>query len=375
MVIWREGRTAFEFLAVPAIGTFVVTAHGDGIAAFCKDFSHAPFVPTRGRGAGGEASEGHAMSTRATAALLTILAFGCMIPAAAATDGSTLDQAQRLVDKHDFKGAITLLDHLLAGDPKNAKALVLRGDAKDENGDPTGALADYNTALTINPDYAYGYATRCDTQNELDHYDDAVSDCTRALSLDSGSQLALRARSEAYYFLGDYDKALQDAQNVVTLDPTDSRALLTRCRAYFGAGRFEDARKDCTSVLTYDPDTENAYFYRGRSAYAQNDFPAAIADLQKIVNLDGDFPGAHYWLAAAEYGAGRYNSALSEVDAYMLKYPHDADALLMRARVNQRLGKTSDAKADAQQALRAYRIDNDDDGVKAAQALIDALAP
>lgn len=91
--------------------------------------------------------------------------------------------------------------------------------------------------------------------------------------------------------------------------------------------------------------------------------------------MDSEFSGGHYWLAASEYGAQQYNGALSEIDAYMIKYPHDADALLMRARINQRMGKASDAKSDAQEALRQYRIGNDDDGVKEAQAFIDALKP
>lgn len=309
------------------------------------------------------------------AALMILSAFAFAVPAAAAGNVPTYDQAQKLVDNRDYKGAIALLDRLLAADPKNAKALVLRGDAKDDLGDPASALADYNAALVINPDYAYAYATRCDTQNELDHYDDAVNDCTRALSLDSSDELALRARSLAYYFRGDYELALADAQQVVSLDPTDSRALLARCRANFGVKKYDEARKDCSQVITYAPNEENAYFYRGRSAYMQGNAEAAITDLRKAVRIDADFTAAHYWLALAQYDGKHSADALSEIDAYLLKYPHDADALLLRAKINSNLGKADQAKADAQEALRQYKIANDDDGMKQAQAFIDGVKP
>ena len=374
MVVRRKRCSAFKFLAVSAVRTLVVTGHRYGLSAFTKYLSHGLFVPTAPRGPGGKASEGTSMSIRALAGS-AILAFACVAGAAAATSVPTYDQAQKLVDKNDFKGAVVLLDRLLKADPKNAKALVLRGDAKDDLGDPTAALADYNAAIAINPEYAYAYATRCDTQTELEHYDEAVSDCTKALTLDSNSELALRARSKAYYFRGDYQLALADAQEVVALNPTDSRSQMTACRANFGAKQYDAAHDSCSKTIAYAPGEENAYFYRGRSALEQKSYEPAIADLRKAVGIDSGFTGAHYWLGDAEYEAQKYGDALSEIDAYMLKYPHDPDALLLRARINQNLGKADQAKYDAQEALRQYKIDNDDDGMKQAQAFIDALKP
>lgn len=373
MVRWKR-RPAFELLAMPAIRTFVETADRHGFAAFTKYFSHGLFVPIAATGTDGKASEGPSMSIRALAAAL-LFALSSSVCAVAATSVPTYDQAQALMNKNDFKGAIALLDRLLQADPKNVKALVLRGDAKDDAGDPTSALADYTAAIALNPDFAYAYATRCDTQTELEHYDDAVTDCTKALTLDSSNELALRARSKAYYFRGDYQLALADAQQVVSLDPTDARAQMTACRAQFGAEQYDRARDACSKTITYAPDEENAYFYRGRSALQQKQYEPAIADLSKAVTIDSEFTGAHYWLSEAEYGATKYGQALSEIDSYMLAYPHDPDALMLRAHINEKLGKADAAKYDASEALRQFKIANDSDGMKAAQAFIDALKP
>src|SRR5438552_17689826 len=85
-------------------------------------------------------------------------------------------QAQSLISKHDYKGAIALLDGYLQNHPAEVKYLTLRGDAKDEMGDHIGALIDYDAAIRINPDYEYAYATRAGTEMEMNHYDPAIAD-------------------------------------------------------------------------------------------------------------------------------------------------------------------------------------------------------
>src|SRR5947209_1031992 len=99
----------------------------------------------------------------AAALLAALFAFGV---AAAAEAGSkdVLTKAHALIHKHDDKGAIALLDALLQKDPKNAEALVTRGDAKDNLGQHLEALVDYSAAIEINPDYAYAYYTKCETE-------------------------------------------------------------------------------------------------------------------------------------------------------------------------------------------------------------------
>lgn len=93
------------------------------------------------------------MMIRALVSLLLALSF--CTTSAGRRRPSLYDQAQAPVDKHDYKGAIALLDRVLESDPKNSNALVLLGDAKDDIGDTAGAMADYNAAIALNPQFAY----------------------------------------------------------------------------------------------------------------------------------------------------------------------------------------------------------------------------
>lgn len=290
----------------------------------------------------------------------------------AASADTPLDRASALFDKHDYKGAITLLDKIIAQDPKNVNALVMRGDARDNDGDRTGALEDYNAAIAINPDYEYAYATRCGTQVELSHHRDAVADCTKALSLSAKDDMALRLRSAAYYFLGDYQLAADDAQAAMEIDGKQPGNLLANCRA--SVGMLKDDLQDCTTYISYQPDDSDGYFYRGR-IYMIDDKPdQAKADFHKVLQLDATYTAAHYWLADILLQQKSYDESISEADAFLAQYANDADTLMIRARAEQGLGQGDAARADGRTALQQYRIQNDSDGEARAQAFLKGLS-
>src|SRR5438128_2326987 len=70
-----------------------------------------------------------------------------------AMDQKTLDptfvKAKTMIEAKDYKGAMPLLQQVVAQDPKNADALVLMGYATRKSGDPNGSLQFYNQALSL----------------------------------------------------------------------------------------------------------------------------------------------------------------------------------------------------------------------------------
>jgi len=374
MVVRRKRRPPFEVLAMPALGALVFAAHGDAFAAPSKDLGHAWLVPkSAGEDSSGEERRTVKIRMLFAAALVAGLLTTCPVSAVAQTT-PTVDQARALFARHDYKGALAILNRVLQIDPKNSRALVMRGDAKDLLGQSQDALTDYNAAIQINPDYAYAYATRCDTKVRLDRYDDAVADCTKSISLDPNDGFPYRYRSAAYYFLHNYTAAETDAEKSKSLDPSNPYTLLAMCRAKFGVQKYNEARDACTNGIALDSKSENMYFYRGRSALAQQLYDAAAADLRKALDLAPDFGSARYWLAVSEFKGGSYDSALFDTDAYLLGDPSDADSLLLRARIDRKRGNAAAASRDAREALRQYRIQNDAEGMKSAQAFIDELS-
>jgi Tfp pilus assembly protein PilF len=60
-------------------------------------------------------------------------------------------RAKAMIEAKDYRGAMPLLQQVVAKDPKNADAYTLMGYATRKSGDPNGSLQYYNQALSIDP--------------------------------------------------------------------------------------------------------------------------------------------------------------------------------------------------------------------------------
>jgi tetratricopeptide (TPR) repeat protein len=60
-------------------------------------------------------------------------------------------RAKAMIEARDYKGAVPLLQQVVAKDGKNADAYNLMGYATRSSGDPTGSLQYYQQALAIDP--------------------------------------------------------------------------------------------------------------------------------------------------------------------------------------------------------------------------------
>src|SRR5258707_1354554 len=60
-------------------------------------------------------------------------------------------KAKAMIEAKDYKGAMPLLQQVVAKNAKDADAYVLMGYATRKSGDPNGSLQFYNQALSIDP--------------------------------------------------------------------------------------------------------------------------------------------------------------------------------------------------------------------------------
>ena len=64
---------------------------------------------------------------------------------------SNFTRAKAMIEAKDYRGAMPLLQQVVAKDPRNADAYTLMGYATRKSGDPNGSLQYYNQALSIDP--------------------------------------------------------------------------------------------------------------------------------------------------------------------------------------------------------------------------------
>ncbi len=102
-------------------------------------------------------------------AAMTSVAIAVSMPALAAGGGGSMEQpqtkpvdtnytrAKAMIEAKDYKGAVPLLQQVVAKDPKNADAYNLMGFATRKSGDAAGSLQYYQQALAIDPRHIGAY--------------------------------------------------------------------------------------------------------------------------------------------------------------------------------------------------------------------------
>jgi tetratricopeptide (TPR) repeat protein len=315
------------------------------------------------------------VATLAIAMLIVARPASGQTPAPAAADSdASLERARVLFHARKYVDAIALVTAYLAAHPRDARAYVLRGDAKASLDLNIEALGDYDIALGIAPEYEYGYVTRCQTRHNLGDNRGALEDCNAAIRLDGTDGLAYQARGDAYFDLDQYDAAIADYDRAVAHGEDDAYTYGARCDANRAAGRLPAAAADCDRALVLDPKSTMALWSRARLRIVSAQWIAAIADLNSYIALGvKDTDTAYYFRGAAYNRAGKYDLALDDLNRYVSANPSDGDGYRERGIARAGLQRNDAADADFTSAIAHYRHNADEDAIARVKALVDAM--
>jgi tetratricopeptide (TPR) repeat protein len=295
----------------------------------------------------------------------------------AQTDDATngYARAQTLFHERKFRDAIVALDAFLAANPRHARALVLRGDAKADLGDHASALKDYNTAIGISPEYQYAYVTRCETRLQLDDRSGALADCDNAIRLDGTDALAYEDRGDVQFQREAYALALSDYDRAVELGRNGAYVFAARCDTERLVGKRDRAKVDCEKALTLDPKSRRGLWARGRLALVETRYTDGIADLNAYIALNPKSSNTAYYFRGLAYNRiNSYRLALEDLRTYVQREPTDPDGYKERALANYGVGDKDGALADLEVALRGYRKAGDTAAAERVAAMAKAIA-
>jgi tetratricopeptide (TPR) repeat protein len=293
-------------------------------------------------------------------------------PAADESTGYT--KAQTLFHDRKFKEAIAALDPYVAAHPRDARALVLRGDCKADLGDNEGALEDYNSAIKVEPEYAYAYVTRCETRLALRDKAGALRDCDTAIRLSADDALAYEDRGDVQFELEAYDLALSDYDKAIALGRSSAYVFAARCDSERLTGKRDRARADCAKALAIDPKSRRALWARGRLAIVETRYRDGIADFNAYILQDPAKSDVAYYFRGLAYNRIQsYRLALEDMQTYVHRRPDDPDGYRERAVANAATGDKAGALADLATALRGYRKAGDGAAADGISAMIEAV--
>jgi tetratricopeptide (TPR) repeat protein len=303
-------------------------------------------------------------------------AFAADPPAAAAADDAAngYARAQALFRERKFRDVIAALDPYLAAHPRDARALVLRGDAKANLSENESALRDYNTAIGIAPEYQYAYVTRCETRLQLEDVSGALADCDAAVRLDATDALAYEDRADVQFQREAYQLALADYDKAVELGRSSAYVYAARCDAERLVGKRDRAKTDCEKALSIDPKSRRGLWARGRLAITETRYTDGIADLNAYIAQNPKASDTAYYFRGLAYNRiSSYRLALEDLRTYVQRQPADPDGFKERALASYGMGDKTGALADLDVALRGYRKSGDAVAAERVSAMTKAI--
>lgn len=191
----------------------------------------------------------------------------------------------------------------------------------------------------------------------------AIAACTRLYEdggLDARNKaVALGNRAAAYKLMGKYDEALADVDIAVGLDPRNPQYWCQRGDLRGKKQMFAEAISDYTTALEKAPNYAWAFRGRGYAHLSRGDAKLALADFNEALRAKPDDFNLTFMRGRANSQAQNWDaaivdftSALNTKGAANLLPSERATILSQRAFARLKLGRTADAKADVDEALR-----------------------
>ncbi|HEX7478337.1 MAG TPA: tetratricopeptide repeat protein [Polyangiales bacterium] len=289
---------------------------------------------------------------------------------------SLVKQAEQKLAANDAQGATALLDDALQTDPKDARAALDLGIAREMLGNPQGAEQAYRHAIEIKPEFAEPLNNlgvllrdRGDLKEAIEllkraaaaNPDSAAARTNLALALeDQGDVAGARAAYEkalqlapkeamtrANYGLlllqsGERDAAVRELQRALADGQGNRAALLAVGNGLRRAGDGQGAVQAMQAAVSAggEPATPALLSELALAERAAGQKDAAYATLERVLKQDDRYAIAHYLLANMLAADQRFADAKKHYEHYLKLEPQGAQA----ASARERLGVIGNAK-------------------------------
>lgn len=219
-----------------------------------------------------------------------------------------------------------ILDELIAADPKNAAALVLRGKLAN-----LGMIGVVKEAREF-----FDRALAADPNNPDALYEHALALTSSFTATDA-----------------DRAQALKELKQAVARGRTDSAARLKLADALSGARDYTAAAEQLDLVVQAEPKNPDYLVKRAVLRQQQKDWVKALTDWSQVLALKPT-PGNYASRGDAYVENKQYVEAIADFDKAVMLAPKDADHLVGRARAKRLKGDRAGALADY---TKAHELD------------------
>jgi tetratricopeptide (TPR) repeat protein len=129
--------------------------------------------------------------------------------------------------------------------------------------------------------------------------------------------------------------------------------------------------RDVTKQIRLEPKNAALYLKRGELHRLHRDWTRALSDYRRAEQLDSHLDAVHFGRGRMYFEAGKPDRAKIWLDRFLAIHPRNIDALVTRARVFVKMGRTALAAQDYSRAISQVPKPKPEYYIERARALID----
>jgi predicted Zn-dependent protease len=279
--------------------------------------------------------------------------FGAALLAAvlAAASPDPLADAERILQKRDYRGAELAFREILKTDPSNARAhgnlaLALLGQKKSREAIDEARLAAAFGPKQPEARYIYGRALL-----EGGRPQEAARELEVAVAARPDSAPAVATLAAAYGASGD-PRAAPLREKLIALEPKVPAHRAALAELYWGEERFADGNRVAEEAIVVFPKDSDLRVRYGRAMLQQMRFLDSAAQIEEARRLGVTTEASLLLLASAYREGGRADDAEGVLTVAIREYPSSAAVRGDYGRLLLASGRPEDALTQLQEASR-----------------------
>jgi tetratricopeptide (TPR) repeat protein len=257
-----------------------------------------------------------------------------------------LKAGNMLLLAHSFEDAKARANKILALDRNSADGQILLGNALAGLKDMDGAVAEYQEAIALNPSADNAYLSIGAIQLARGNRTEAETSFRKATEVAPKSVPALMALANFLWASGRVAEGEQTLKDALALEPANLKANRALGIFYVASNRAAEA-EPYFKVIAKTANTTAATLSLSDYYVLTKRLGDAKTVLNELAKQKDAYAAATTRLAAVDVVERNRSVALTKLGDVLGKYPKDAPAHLLRARVLMMDGKRDEAMADA----------------------------
>ena len=251
-----------------------------------------------------------------------------------------------------FDDAQGLAKRMLARDANNVEAQILLANSLAGLKDIDGAVAAFETAVTMDPKRSSTYSELGSVRLVGGQKDAAEAAFRKAIEIDPDSANAHLSLANFFWSTGNLPEAERGMRRALQIEPNNLVGNRAMSMYYMLIGTPDAAEPHLTIVAEVSPNVDAKYFL-AEYFLRLGRIDAARSVLTPLVAAKASFVGASVRLARVEVVAKKNADAHRVLEAVLAREPKNADALITLGKLHLSENNTINALTTLQTAVQA----------------------